>query len=111
MGPVAEKQYRNSISLVQSQLKASILPFLQVVIGIPPSQFTNDLDLLKAETLRTILKILSQVASVDPVLLFFHGEMLDSDLLTQALQYCFQLVYADYPVDENAQLGQGPPSE
>lgn len=59
MGPMALKQYRNSIILVQSQLKTALLPFVLRVVGIPPSKFVTELDLIKAETLVVILKLLN----------------------------------------------------
>ena len=106
MGPLAEKQFKHSISLVQTQFRDSILPFLQIVIGILPSQFTSDVDLLKAETLRTVLKIMAQVASVDPLILFCDSnQILDSQRLAQSLEFCLRIVHQDYPVDENANLG------
>jgi hypothetical protein len=57
MGPLAEKQYRHSISLVQTQFKDALLPFMLVVIGIPPTNFTRDIDLVKAECLKVLLKM------------------------------------------------------
>lgn len=113
MGPLADKQFRHSISLVQTQFRDSILPFLQTVIGILPSQFTSDVDLLKAETLRTILKIMAQVASVDPLILYYSesDQIIDPHRLTQCLEFCLRMVHHDYPVDENANLGSGPANE